>query len=65
MITNSSDKLREHMTVTKRYDTDLIAVNHGLRACLHGGRVPRLTELPWESQLFIRFFRKRIEAFTC
>ena len=42
-----------------------------LRACLHGGSVPpanrvtRLTELPWESQLFIRFFRKRIEAFTC
>ena len=36
-----------------------------LRACLHGGRVPRITELPWESQLFIRFFGKRIEAFTC
>ena len=35
-------------------------VKCGLRACLHGGRVPRLTELPWESQLFIRFFRKLI-----
>ena len=28
-------------------------------------RVTRLTELPWASQLFIRFFRKRIEVFTC
>ena len=36
-----------------------------LRARLHGGRVPQLTKLPWESQLFIRFFRKCIEAFTC
>ena len=36
-----------------------------LRACLHGGRVLRLTELPWESQLFIRFFKKFIKAFTC
>ena len=23
-----------------------LLVKHGLRACLHGGRVPRLTELP-------------------
>ena len=31
------------------------------RACLHGGRVPQLTELPWESQLFIHFFRKLVK----
>ena len=28
-------------------------------------RATRLTELPWEGYLLMRFFRKRIEAFTC
>ena len=28
-------------------------------------RVTHLTALPWESQLLLRFLRKRIEAFTC